>query len=354
MSFLYLPWSFAPIDPATGAIPKSILYVGASSTVAGSQDFLWDSATNRMQIGKVSLSGAGIEFGVGGSVKLIQEATGVATIDIVGTRYLRLGLIGGVIGSEMGANSGGGASQALAAGAMALGGSYASGTNSFAAAIANNTVTYGARSLGAIAMGDRNQATFGNATSVGGQLSTAGGGASFVSGSGCSTGFNSFGSVALGNGAANTVAGKFSFAGTYYSSTFGTSQMGMICLSNTTPGAAATVLTSTGGAASTINQLILPDNTAHAFSGIVVARQKSTGGTASAAWSVSGLIRREAGAGTTTLIASTVTVISNVPGWTLALSADTVNGGLSVTATGAAATDIRWHVKLDSSEVTYT
>ena len=257
--------------------------------------------------------------------------------------------------TSIGQNSGNFGSQAVTGtAAMALGGSYASGIDSFAAAIANNTVTYGARASNSIAMGDRNQATNGNSTCVGGQLSTAGGGASLVSGTGCSTGTNSFGSVAVGNGATNTVAGKFSFAGTYYGSTFGTAQMGMMCLSNTTPGAAATVLTSNGGAASTVNQLILPDNTAHAFSGIVVARQKSTGGTQSAAWSVSGLIRREAGAGTTTLVASTVTVISNVPGWTLALSADTVNGGLSVTATGAAATDIRWHVKIDSSEVTYT
>ena len=238
--------------------------------------------------------------------------------------------------------------------AVAIGSSYASGTDSFAAVITNNTVTYGARALNSIAMGDRNQATFASATVVGGSLSSAGGGSSFVSGAGCSTGFNSFGSVALGNGATNTVAGKFSFAGTFYSVAFGTAQMGMMCLSNTTPGAAATVLTSNGGAASTTNQLILPDNTAHAFSGIVVARQKNTGGTQSAAWSFSGLIRRDAGAGTTTVVASTVTVISNVPGWTLALSADTVNGGLAVTATGAAATDIRWHVKLDSSEVTYT
>ena len=237
---------------------------------------------------------------------------------------------------------------------MALGGSYASGTDSFAAAVANNTNTYGAQAANAIAIGDRNKSTNTGGVAIGGLLNSAGGAYSFVAGTGCSTGLNSNSSVALGNGATNTVAGKFSFAGTYYSIAFGTAQMGMMCLSNTTPGAAATVLTSTGAAASTTNQLILPDATAMAFSGIVVARQKATGGTQSAAWSVSGLIRRETGAGTTTLVASTVTVISNVPGWTLALSADTVNGGLAVTATGAAATDVRWHVKLDSSETTYT
>lgn len=255
--------------------------------------------------------------------------------------------------TAIGGTSASAGSKALGAGSTALGGSYASGTDSFAAAIANNTSTYGAQSPNSIAIGDRNKSTNTGGVAIGGLLNSAGGSFSLVAGTGCSTGLNSSGSMAFGNGATNTVAGKFSFAGTYYSLAFGTAQMGMMCLSNTTPGAAATVLTSNGGAASTINQLILPDATAMAFSGIVVARQKNTGGTASAAWSVSGLIRRDAGAGTTTLVTSTVTVISNVPGWTLALSADTVNGGLAVTATGAAATDVRWHVKLDSSEVTY-
>jgi hypothetical protein len=68
---------------------------------------------------------------------------------------------------------------------------------------------------------------------------------------------------------------------------------------------------------------------------------------------VEGLIRREATAGTTTLVASTVTAIDNTPGWTLALSADTTNGGLAVTATGAAATNIRWVATIQTSEVTY-
>ncbi len=249
-------------------------------------------------------------------------------------------------------NAGNGSVTTSGGGSTAIGGSYASGIDSFAAAIANNTSAYGALSANSIALGDRNKANSTGAAVIGGSLSSAGGNSSFVSGSGCSTGFTSFGSVALGNGATNTVAGKFSFSGTYYSA-FGTTQLGMMCLSKTTPDAVATVLTSTGGTASTSNQLILPDATAIAFSGIIVARQKNTGGTASAAWNVSGLIRRDTGVGTTTLITSTVTVISNVPGWTLALSADTVNGGLAVTATGAAATDIRWHARIDSSEVTY-
>ncbi len=120
-----------------------------------------------------------------------------------------------------------------------------------------------------------------------------------------------------------------------------------------TTNATATVLSANGGAAGTTNQVILPNNSAFAFTGIVVARQQASGGTASAAWKVEGLIRREANAGTTTLVFSTVTPISNVPLWALALSADTTNGGLAVTVTGAAATNIKWLATIQTSEVTY-
>jgi hypothetical protein len=65
------------------------------------------------------------------------------------------------------------------------------------------------------------------------------------------------------------------------------------------------------------------------------------------------LIRREGSAGTTTLVASTVTAIDNTPSWALALSADTTNGGLKIEATGAAATNIRWVATVQTSEVTY-
>jgi hypothetical protein len=68
---------------------------------------------------------------------------------------------------------------------------------------------------------------------------------------------------------------------------------------------------------------------------------------------VEGLIRREANAASTVLVASTVTAIDNTPGWTLALSGNTTNGGLAITATGAAATNIRWVATIQTSEVTY-
>ena len=84
-----------------------------------------------------------------------------------------------------------------------------------------------------------------------------------------------------------------------------------------------------------------------------MARQSAAGGTASASWKVEGLIRREANAAATVLVASAINTISNVPGWVIALTADTTNGGLTVTATGAAATNIKWLATIQTTETTY-
>lgn len=97
------------------------------------------------------------------------------------------------------------------------------------------------------------------------------------------------------------------------------------------------------------SQLLLQDNQAMTFVGTCIAKKSGT--TDIASWKIEGCLVRGTGAGSTTLVASTVTAISNVPGWTLALSADTTNGGLSVTFTGTAATTIHVVCSLDTSEV---
>lgn len=135
--------------------------------------------------------------------------------------------------------------------------------------------------------------------------------------------------------------------------TYGGFQFGVLPLCQLTTDATPTILTSNLGAAGSTNQLVLQDASAFSFNILAVARQKSANGTASAAWKIEGLIRRETGAATTVLVSSTVTAISNVPGWTLAVSADTTNGCLSVTATGAAATNISWQATATTTEITY-
>lgn len=268
--------------------------------------------------------------------------------------------------TAIGQNSAFGGSKAVTgAGAMALGGSYASGTDSFAAAVANNTSTYGATGANSVAIGYQATASAPKTTAIGGERPTASAsnavalGGEFAAASGAL-------SVVLA-GSVNTASGEASYAfgkraqaiqvqKYAYGHQLGTSeacQGGYMVLAAVTTAETATQLRSNTNAASTANQVILPNNSAHAFTGTVVARQQAAGGTKSAAWKVEGLIQREGSAGTTTLVASTVTAISNVPGWTLALSADTTNGGLAVTATGAAATNIRWVATIQTSEVTY-
>lgn len=272
---------------------------------------------------------------------------------------------------------------------IAIGNSYASGTDAFAAAIGNNTSTYGATSTGSVSFGSLTKSSSLYSLAIGGQFTIASGQNSFAVGqsanasgsssiaigySAQSTGTNSVAignlsalsgpsasreaSTAIGPGAVSSVDGKLAYASgeQIAASTYVLGlQHGIVVLRNQTTGATATALISspTYAAAGSTNQVILPNNSAFAFDGIVVARQQAAGGTASAAWSVSGLIRREGTAASTTLVTSTVTAISNVPGWTLALSADTTNGCLAVTATGAAATNIRWVATIRSSEAIY-
>ena len=83
------------------------------------------------------------------------------------------------------------------------------------------------------------------------------------------------------------------------------------------------------------------------------ARQQASTGTASAAWKIEGLIRREGSAGTTVLVNSATTVLDNTPAWGMALTADTTSGGLKIEVTGAASTNIRWVATVNTSEVTY-
>jgi len=329
--------------------------------------------------------------------------------------------------TAIGTNSNVGGSQAVTgAGAMALGGSYASGVDSFAAAIANNTSTYGATGANSVAIGQQAKASGANSISLGGisgatslasntlavsigwatasgsgavaignntqatatqinsvaisgnataTYSTAIGKSSDNSNSGASgsgavglsgglaQGQDSFAalldarsvaanSVAIGSRARANQIGKYVFANGRFAAA-GDVQTGTFVLRSDTTDATPEALTTDNSAPGTTDQVILPNNSAYAFSGTIIARQKASDGTASAAWKVEGLIRREGTAASTTLVASTVTAIDNTPGWALALSADTTNGGLKVEATGAAATNIRWVATIQTSEVTY-
>ena len=351
---------------------------GDDSTAIGKQA----SATGRGSLAISANRFAGATASGVGSIAIGDQASASATFSIAMGRTVIASATNSV---AIGLNSGNTGSQAVTgSGAMALGGSYASGTDSFAAAIADNTSSYGATGANSLALGKQAKATQIGAIAIG-ELSTSSGAGGYSIAVGYTSNASGPGAIAIGNnyfigaatasggssiafgdsaratqdfstalGAASNsvIIGKYAYAGGRFS-TNGDAQAGTCVLRSDTTDATPEALTTNNSAASTNNQITLPNNSAYAFHGTIVARQQASGGTASAAWKIEGLIRREGTAASTTLVASTVTAISNVPGWTLALSADTTNGGLKIEATGAAATNIRWVATINTSEVTY-
>ncbi len=137
--------------------------------------------------------------------------------------------------------------------------------------------------------------------------------------------------------------------------TAGVTQSALLVLGRETTNATATVLTSNSSAAGTTNQVILPNNSAYSFSGEVIAGVTAAGNTAR--WTIDGAIKRGANAASTTMVGTpTVTMTHFDAGaatWVVAVTADTTNGGIAVTVTGAAATTIRWVAKIETTEMTY-
>ena len=134
----------------------------------------------------------------------------------------------------------------------------------------------------------------------------------------------------------------------------GLSQAGLLVLGAETTDATPTVIRSNTSAASTTNQLILPNNSAYYVFGYAIANVTGAGDTKS--WIMSATIKRGANAASTTVVGSLVASQQGDAGastWAAALTADTTNGGLAVTVTGQAGTTIRWVCKLETTEVAY-
>ena len=351
------------------------------------------TGTNAVAIGDDAVASGERSF----AAMLDSEASGTQSIAI-GRNALSSGSLATAIGY---------AAKSAGSQSVALGQAYASGTESFAAVIDNNTSSYGATANNSVAIGYLAKATAThsfasgvfaeagtNAVALGrdatatgsgsiavrgdatntytiaiGQAAVASGGESMAIGNtlGQATTASADRSIAIGvnttasgsysqaygySGKAETT-GKIVFSGRGDFSNVGAYQQGLFILRSQTTDATAEALTVDDSTASATNQINLPNNSAYAFSGTIVARQQAADGTACAAWKVEGLIRREANAGTTVLVNSATTVLDNTPNWGMALSADTTNGCLKVQVTGAASTDIRWVATIHTSEVTY-
>jgi len=100
-------------------------------------------------------------------------------------------------------------------------------------------------------------------------------------------------------------------------------------------------------------RLVLPNNSSYMFVADIVCRRTDATGTAGA-WTVSGLISRDASAATTAIIGavSKTTIAKSPASLNVALTADTTNGSLKVDVTGVSAQTIRWSIYIRTQEVT--
>jgi hypothetical protein len=270
---------------------------------------------------------------------------------------------------------------AIANQAIALGNSYASGTDSFAAAVANNTSTYGATAANAVALGQYAAASGAAAVAIGQRAIASNSNALCISAYlGTASGINSIviggqynyssptasgtGSIAIGDGstasstysvawgAASNSAyyGKVAYASGYFAAN-GDAQFGTMVLRAATTGSTV-VMTSNNAAAGNTNQLIAASNQVFAVTGTLIGKQ--TGSANIAAYTITATVVNNAG--TLTVPTATLTLIgTDSIGLTTSptLTADNTNKCMAVTSGAKTATNIRWVCTLQTSELTY-
>jgi len=211
---------------------------------------------------------------------------------------------------------------------------------------------------GFIGSGASNAASGSTAIVCGGNTNTASGVSSTVCGGRQNTANSDYSFIGGGRrGTARSIAGYqvFPACDVPIADALGISQSALLLLGRQTTDATATVLTSNTSAATTTNQVILPNNSAYSFSGEVIAGVTGAGNTA--VWNFKGAIKRGATAASTavvgTIVLDRIAYDTGAAAWTVAVTADTTNGGIAVTVTGAAATTIRWVCRISTVEMTY-
>ena len=246
-------------------------------------------------------------------------------------------------GLVLGTNSGG------VAGGVAIGGGSVNASNAIA--------------ITGTANGNSGVAIFGSSsgnysTTVGGESNNASVTYATVIGGGQSNASGTYSSIVGGYyGTTRGITGSVVFPASSVpiASVQGVSQTAILILGVQTTNATPTVLRSNTSAASTTNQVILPNNSAYYFRGECIAGKTAAGDTKG--WYIEGVIKRGAGAGTTAIV-GTATVTSNYEDagastWTVTATADITNGGLAITVTGQAATTIRWVCQIRTTEMTF-
>ena len=209
-----------------------------------------------------------------------------------------------------------------------------------------------------VGLGESATASGSNSTVSGGYLNTASASGATVVGGTYNTANSASSTVIGARGNTRSVVGYTVFAAhsdDILSSVQGAAQGGLLVLAVVTTTATPAVLVSNVQSAQSINQVALPANSAYYFKGSVIAGV--TGGGNTKAWSFEGAVKRGATAASTAIVGSvvlnTIAQDAGASAWTIAITADTTNGAIAVTVTGAAATTIRWVAKIETTEMTY-
>ena len=160
-------------------------------------------------------------------------------------------------------------------------------------------------------------------------------------------------SAVLGGKGATTRGITGANAWGYNFATQGDAQQVDYFLSVATTTASPAVLTTDQAAAGATNQIIMPNNSAYGFKGMLTARDTTNGWVA--VWEIRGGIRRIANAASTTLVGTPVVdriaYDSAASTWAPTVTVDAANGGLQIQVTGAAGTNIHWVANMTTIEV---
>ena len=238
-------------------------------------------------------------------------------------------------------------SNAAGTSAVAVAKSYASGTDSFAAAIGNNTSSYGATATDALSMSKVSKASAQRSIAIGRYAVASGTGAVSIGESNVASANNS---SAYGIDAKATIIGQTARASGYFAAD-GDAQGSTFILRSDTTDATAEALTTDNSNPNTANQIVAASDTCITFHGTITAMQN--GAQAHAGWEIKGMLVNDGG--TTTLALGNVSdmAATNASSWAVALSADNTNNALKIQVTGEASHNIRWVANVQTAEVTY-
>lgn len=347
---------FLPASPIEG---KTITIVNQRFG-SGTPVYLYIRTSDRSGNGSTGIS---FYLGQGGMLLLVYSKQVISYGTATGLYQSGWIALNQGSGSAANANSvalGGLASTAGGSYSAVIGGSSNTATGQYSAVLGGTSNTAGSASgtNAAVVGGTSNNASGTGNGIIGATASTTTNQYAVVLGGSSHAAGNNY-SVALGGTYANTrnIIGEIAIPASAnpIAAAQGISQSAILILARETTTATTTTLTCDTSSAGTTNQVILATNSAYYFKGSVIANVTGAGNTK--AWTFEGAIKRGATAASTAIVGTVTTNVvaadAGASTWTIAIAADTTNGGLQVNVTGQAATTIRWVCQVNTTEVTY-